>query len=406
MIRDNYLDISRITADPGVLKIFKIIRGYGGVVRFVGGAVRDALAGLKAANIDLSTDLSPDELAEACEEAGIRTAPIGLKIDTLGVAVGGTLLEISSLKKQVKGGNGRTEVEFTDNWEEDASRRDLTINAVYADENGNVFDYYNGIEDLENGIIRFIGDANRQIHEDYVRILRFFRFYSLFGKAPADAKALKACRDNLNGLKNLPVERIRDELVKILLTPKAAQTLKLMFENDILGYWLTDPPCFDELEKLIRLEEKHGFAPDPVRRLFALFRPDKTLAENIAVRLKFPKNQKENLIRLAEAEGGDGDFSSAAKLKQAVYRLGKDVCLSLLLLRDAANRGGKTDPDEAVRAVRNATVPVFPVSGKDIIRHGITGNAKIGAAREYLEQVWVDSGFELTRDELLAKIKP
>ena len=97
MIRDNYLDISRITADPGVLKIFKIIRGYGGVVRFVGGAVRDALAGLKAANIDLSTDLSPDELAEACEEAGIRTAPIGLKIDTLGVAVGGTLLEISSL---------------------------------------------------------------------------------------------------------------------------------------------------------------------------------------------------------------------------------------------------------------------------------------------------------------------
>ena len=236
--------------------------------------------------------------------------------------------------------------------------------------------------------------------------MRFFRFYSLFGKAPADAKALKACRDNLNGLKNLPVERIRDELVKILLTPKAAQTLKLMFENDILGYWLTDPPCFDELEKLIRLEEKHGFAPDPVRRLFALFRPDKTLAENIAVRLKFPKNQKENLIRLAEAEGGDGDFSSAAKLKQAVYRLGKDVCLSLLLLRDAANRGGKTDPDEAVRAVRNATVPVFPVSGKDIIRHGITGNAKIGAAREYLEQVWVDSGFELTRDELLAKIKP
>lgn len=136
------------------------------------------------------------------------------------------------------------------------------------------------------------------------------------------------------------------------------------------------------------------------------FRPDKTLAENIAVRLKFPKNQKENLIRLAEAEGGDGDFSSAAKLKQAVYRLGKDVCLSLLLLRDAANRGGKIDPDEAVRAVRNATVPVFPVSGKDIIRHGITGNAKIGAAREYLEQVWVDSGFELTRDELLAKIKP
>ncbi len=142
MIRDNYLDISRITTDPNVLKIFKIVSRHGGAVRFVGGAVRDALAGCSASNLDLSTDLSPDELAEACEDVGVRTVPVGLKIDTLGVLVNGTLLEISSLKKQVKTGSGHIEVEFTDDWQADAAQRDLTINAVYADEKGNVFDYY------------------------------------------------------------------------------------------------------------------------------------------------------------------------------------------------------------------------------------------------------------------------
>ncbi len=406
MIRDHYLDTSRITTDPNVLKIFKLIRHHGGVVRFVGGAVRDALAGQKVANIDLSTDLSPDELAEACEEAGIRTAPIGLKIDTLGVAAGSALLEISSLKKQVTDGRGHTEVEFTDNWEADASCRDLTINAVYADEDGNVFDYYNGIEDLENGVIRFIGDPNRQIREDYVRILRFFRFYSLFGRAPIDAKSLKACRDNANGLKKLPVERIRDEVVKILLTPNAAQTLKIMFENEILSTWMMDSPYLEDLDKLIKLEAKYGFSPDPIRRGFILSRPDKTLAENTAVRMKLTKHQKENLIRLAEEKCGFADLNRPLELKQSVYRLGKELCLSLLLLEEAGNHGCEKDLSAVIQAVRETTVPIFPISGKDIIHHGITGNAKIGAAREYLEQVWYDSGFKLNRDELLAKIKP
>ncbi len=404
MIRDNYLDVKRITTDPEVLKIFKIIRHYGGIIRFVGGAVRDALMGLKAANIDLSTDLSPDELAEACEEAGIRTMPIGLKIDTLGVVVGNTLLEISSLKKQVKNSNGRMEVEFTDDWKEDASKRDLTINAVYADENGNVFDYYNGIKDLEKGNIRFIGDANRQIREDYVRILRFFRFYSLFGKTPIDARALKACREHINGLKSLPIERIRDELLKILLTPKAAATLGIMFENDILSHWLIDSPYLNALEKLIRLEAKYGFAPDPTRRLFALFRPNKMLAENIAIRLKLPKKQKEYLIRLAEAECAEWKCSSPAELKQAVYRFGKDTCLSVLLLREAAAEKDESQAQTIFCAIQDTAVPIFPISGKDIIGLGITGNAQIGATREQLEQIWINSGFELTRDELLAKI--
>lgn len=405
MFRGNYLDISRITNDNNVLKIFKIVRQHGGVVRFVGGAVRDALVGINASNLDLSTDLSPDELAEACEDAGIRTVPIGLKIDTLGVVLGNHLLEISSLRKQNKDKKNR-EIEFTDNWEEDASRRDLTINAVYADENGNVFDYYNGIEDLEKGVVRFIGDPEAQIKEDYTRILRFFRFYSLFGKAPIDTKSLKACKNNINGLNHLPIEHIRDEFIKILLTANAPKTLKIMFDNAIVANWLADSPYLDELEKLIETEKKYAFTPDALRRLYILYRPDKKLAENIAVRLKFTKNHRENFIRLAENNCSSQQLSDPLLQKQFVYHFGKDFCLSKLLIENAQNHQIDESLPLLITQIKNLTVPVFPLTGKDIIKHGINGNAKIGAAREYLEQVWIESGFELNRDELLAKIKP
>ncbi len=405
MFRGNYLDISRITQDNNVLKIFKIVRQHGGVVRFVGGAVRDALVGANASNLDLSTDLSPDELAEACEDAGIRTVPIGLKIDTLGVVLGNHLLEISSLRKQNKDKKNH-DVEFTDNWEEDASKRDLTINAVYADENGNVFDYYNGIEDLEKGVVRFIGDADAQIKEDYTRILRFFRFYSLFGKTPIDDKSLKACKNNINGLNHLPIERIRDEFIKILLTPNAPKTLKIMFDNAIVANWLADSPYLKDLELLIDIEKKYGFTPDALRRLYILYRPDKKLAENIATRLKFTKNHRENFVKLAENKCSLQQLLNPLLQKQFVYLFGKDFCLSRLLIETAQNPNIEAPLPLLISQIKELTVPVFPLTGKDIIKHGISGNAKIGAAREYLEQVWIESGFELNRDELLAKIKP
>ena len=159
--------------------LFRAIEKHGGVLRFVGGAVRDALDGIEGSDIDLATDMSPEELMEACAEEGFKTVPIGIKFGTLGVLVDGKVLEITSLRKDVKTDGRHAEVEFTDDWIADASRRDLTINAVYADEKGNVFDYFNGIEDLKNGVVRFIGNPAQRVSEDYLRILRFFRFYSM-----------------------------------------------------------------------------------------------------------------------------------------------------------------------------------------------------------------------------------
>ena len=216
MIKTEYLNPELIIKDKSILKLFRAVVNQGGVLRFVGGAVRDVLAGkLQGFEIDLATDLSPDELVEACQEAGLKTVPIGLKYATTGVVIGDKVVEVSSLRKTTTGYKFSSEFEFTDDWNADASKRDLTINAVYADERGNVFDYYNGIADLENGIVKFIGNPDERIKEQPIRIMRFFRFFSIFGKDNPNLKSLKSCVENKNLLKDVAIEQIRDELFKI-----------------------------------------------------------------------------------------------------------------------------------------------------------------------------------------------
>ena len=176
MIRPEYLDINKIITDKSILTLFRAVENHGGILRFVGGAVRDVLAGLKGFELDLATDLTPDELVEACQDAGLKTVPIGIKFATTGVVINNKVVAVSSLYKVRNGYALTSDFEFTDDWLADASKRDLTINAVYADEHGNVFDYYNGISDLEQGIIRFIGNPEERIKENHIRIMRFFRF--------------------------------------------------------------------------------------------------------------------------------------------------------------------------------------------------------------------------------------
>ena len=195
MMRDGYLDISKLTTNKNILELFNVVAHNGGVLRFVGGAVRDALKGIKSSDLNLVTDLSPDELVEACTDSGYDTVPLGIKQGKIAVIIDDTQIEVSSLGKYVER-DGVSNLEFTDNWEADASTRDLTINAVYADEKGNVFDYYNGIEDLEKGFVRFIGSAGQRIKDDYSRILRYFRFYSMFGVEEPNLKAITACAEN------------------------------------------------------------------------------------------------------------------------------------------------------------------------------------------------------------------
>ena len=406
MIRDNYLDINKIVKNKKFFKLFQAVEEHGGALRFVGGAVRDALTGSEGFDLDLATDLSPEELVEACDEHNLKTVPIGIKFGTVGVVIDNNVLEVTSLRKDVKTDGRHAVVEFTTDWEIDASRRDLTINAVYADEKGNVFDYYNGIDDLEKGVVRFIGSPAQRIKEDYLRILRFFRFYSLFAKTPIDKKALAACAENKDGLKTLSMERIRDELFKILLTPKAGATIKIMAENDILGYVLPTPKE-ENIESLNFLIENVnlGVLPyDPVRRMFILYTPDENLAENLANRMKFSKKQKQDFVEWARIQVSLDDFIIPQELKKMIYLYGKDFAMNKLLIEQSLQRRVITTSKDIIKNIEETEIPVFPLKGRDIISAGVKDNRHIGDILDSLEQMWVNSDFSLSKDQLLAHL--
>lgn len=403
MIRDNYLDINKIVKDKKIFKLFRAVENHGGVLRFVGGAVRNTLRGIESSDLDLATDLNPDELVEACMEHGIKTVPIGIKFGTVGVIINGKVLEVTSLRKDIKSDGRHSEVVFTTDWEIDASRRDLTINAVYADEKGNVFDYYNGISDLENGIVRFIGNPNVRIKEDYLRILRFFRFYADFGKGEIDKKSLQACKDNHNGLKQLSGERIRDELSKILLSSQAAKVTKIMAENGILDNILPEVKYFENMDFIIKLCDKYNLEPNWLRRLFICFNPDKILAESLANRLKLSKKDKSLFVSLSVNKTSLEQLTDKKSLSVLIYVHGKDFCSNKLILEMAQRNQDIDNLPELLRFIEEADVPSFPIKGRDLIALGLKENSQIGITLKKLETDWINSGFSLSREDLLKK---
>lgn len=404
-MRDNYLDINKIVDDKKIFKLFRAVESHGGALRFVGGAVRDSLAGHKNFDLDLATDLSPEELVEACEEKGLKTVPIGIKFGTVGVVINDKVLEITSLRKDVETDGRHAVVEFTSDWDVDASRRDLTINAVYADEKGNVFDYYNGIEDLENGVVKFIGNPSQRIKEDYLRILRFFRFYSLFGKGEIDKKALKACIENRDGIKKLSVERIRNEFEKIILTNNAAKILKVMFENDILAYFLPESPNLDKLQFLIDLVDKYNIPHDARRRLFILYNPDENLAENLTSRLKLSKKQRDLFISWAIYNPSLEEFQQTDALRKILYRHGRDFAFNKFLIQAAFAMQEPNDLADIINEINNLEIPKFPITGKQILNLGIENKHKIGEVIDALEEEWIENNFEINNEALISRAK-
>lgn len=401
MIRDKYLDIKKLIKNKRILRLFLVVARHGGILRFVGGAVRDALMGIEGADLDLATDLSPDELVEACNEEGLNTVAIGIKYGTVGVIIDDTLLEVTSLRKDIKTDGRHVEVEFTDNWEADASRRDLTINAVYADEKGNVFDYYNGIEDLEKGVVRFIGSADKRIKEDYLRILRFFRFYSMFGKGNPDKKALKACVENREGLKKLPMERIREELFKLLLTSKAVETIKIMLENNVLSYVMPDCKYADNLDFLKKIFNGRILPSKALLYFFILYQPDESLADNLATRLRFSKKEKQKFVKWATIETSVNELTNPLSLQHLAYEHGKDFCLEKLLLVAAKNKEEIPDFWDLYAKIEEVEIPEFPIRGKDLLDNGVKPE-QIGKMLQYYENLWEESDFSLSKDDLLS----
>jgi poly(A) polymerase len=366
-----------------------------GLVRLVGGAVRDGLAGQPVTDIDLATALSPQEVIARLEAAKIKVIPTGLAHGTVTAVLSSGTVEITTLRRDVATDGRHAVVAYTDDWREDAARRDFTINALFADPfTGEVFDYFGGIDDLAQGRVAFIGDPLERIAEDHLRILRFFRFHARYGRGAPDAAALAACTTRTNDLMALSRERIADELVKILTLPDPAGVIALMIAQGIFKPVLPEIDDAALLARLIAREHEAGVVADPIRRLAALIAAEVALAEDVAARLKF-SNARRKRIACAAARTSEDSFDP----KALAYWIGHEGAVDRLLLGEGN-----------ARVLADWSPPTFPLSGGAIVARGIKAGPDVARILKAVERQWVNEGFpdkarvEAIADEVAAAL--
>ena len=389
MFHADYIKPERLINNNHILELFKIVEKHGGVLRFVGGAVRDAIAGLERADIDLVTDMSPAEFSEMCDEENIKCVPIGIQFFSLGVVIHDNFFKVTCLSSDDD--NSQEE------WKKDAAKRDLTINAVYADEKGNVFDYYNGVEDLQNGVIKFIGKPIKCIEKNPIRIMRFFRFCAMFGKK-IDKKSLKCCIENKHLLHNVSQEKIKEELFKIIVAPYSVRALELVFKYGVLDFMIAPPKDLKRLEKLDNLVEKTGLDKNIIRRIFILFEPTAKRADRLSGIFRLNGEQKEYLHRLCCAKIHLKDFKDSVSINKILYAYGKDVCRDIFLSFNLDNEDIE-NIKKTLNTVLTKKILPFPLTGKDMIKLGAK-EKDVGLHLEILKQKWFESGCILTKKEL------
>ncbi len=363
---------------PESTALAAVVAALDGKVRLVGGVVRDTLAGVATKDIDLATPLAPEVVMAALKTAGLKAVPTGLAHGTVTAVAEGRPFEITTLRRDVATDGRHAEVAFTDDWQEDAARRDFTINALYADPvTGEVFDYFGGVADLNAGIVRFIGEPLQRIAEDHLRILRFFRFHARFGGGGPDAASLSACQARANDLMALSRERIAMELLALLALPNPAPTLALMIESGIFTPVLPEVTDAAPVARLVVREAEAGIAPDALRRLCALIAPDPIVAEDIANRLKLSNAQRKRMIAVA------GRADEDAKDPRALaYWHGVEVAVDRLLLRS-----GDAKP------LLGWTPPRFPITGGAIVARGVQAGPEVARILQAAERQWVAEGF-------------
>ena len=374
------LDAQKWSRKRGIKRLLEALGADEGLTRYVGGAVRDDLLGLPVSDIDLATRIRPAEVVERLENAGIKAIPTGIAHGTITGVSDGQPVEITSLRRDVSTDGRRATVAFTDDWQEDAARRDFTINALMADpQTGEIYDYFGGLEDLKARRVRFIGEPLERIAEDHLRILRFFRFHARFGSGELDQPALEACAKRANDLMALSRERIADELLKLLGMADPSATVEIMLRHDILKPVLPEIElhAIASLRALVVAEAQAKIAPNSIRRLAALLPADVNLAESIAARLKLSNKAKK---RIACAASRDADAGS----RPLAYRFGMDCAIDRLLLAGKAN-------DAA--ALIGWDVPRLPIGGGKLIARGLTEGPEVARTLHRIEDRWVAAGF-------------
>jgi len=366
-----------------------------GEARFVGGVVRNSLMGREVSDIDIATPLTPDEVTKRLEATKLKAVPTGVEHGTITAISNGRPYEVTTLRRDVSTDGRRAVVAFTTDWAEDAQRRDFTMNALYADATGEVFDTVGGVADLKAGRVRFVGDPVTRIREDFLRILRLFRFHAWYGKSEIDKPALQACAAEKAGLRQLSGERIAKEMLKLLAAEDPVPVLRSMAATGILSEVLPGELNIVRLERLVAIDGTNFFQPDAILRLAALL-PDRAAgAHEIADRWKLSNADRDRLADIAGNTDKIVSYLSIKEVRKLLYKLGT------ARFKDRVSLKWAEDPKEtnfvqwrALLAMADAWQrPKFPLDGGNVMAAGVPQGPLIGKILTEVEEWWIDSDF-------------
>ena len=379
-------------------RVMQALTAEGDEARFVGGCVRDALVGRAIRDIDIATPLSPQRVTELLHNAGLKAVPTGIDHGTITAVADKTGVEVTTLRLDVETDGRRAKVAFTDDWQADAARRDLTINALSADAAGKVHDYFGGLDDLAAGRVRFVGDARQRITEDYLRLLRFFRFHADYAAGGFDAPAVAAAKQLAPNLKALSGERLRQETLRLLTARRSVEVWGEMLNLGIVEHYLPWATSLDRLRWVAELEQRHGLAPDPVRRLAALTMTG--CGRDVAETLRLSRAEGGRIVDL-DAPRDPFDTASPQAVRRQIYAWGNDGARDRLLL-DWLDRIDAASGAAALQIIDKWPGPRFPLKGADIVKLGVSEGPRVGDVLEAVEGWWIDQDFAPDRAACLA----
>jgi poly(A) polymerase len=402
--------------DPVVQRVFSLLNAEGGEGRVVGGAVRNALMGVAISDLDFATTLLPQTVMERANAEGIKAVPTGIAHGTVTLVLEGRPFEVTTLRRDIATDGRHADVAFGTDWQADAERRDFTLNALYVTADGTVIDLVDGFKDIETRTLRFIGDAATRIAEDYLRVLRFFRFFAYYGSGRPDAEGLRAVAKAKDSLGGLSAERIWAEMKKLLSAPDPSRALLWMRTTGVLGAVLPESEKWgiDAIHGLVAAEQSLGWAPDPLLRLAAIVPPDAERLEALAKRWRLSNVEAERLLDWGRSPAPALDLAETA-LDRLLYRNGKaGIVMRLKLSLASARHAAQANDDDLLKAARWSALlkraekfekPKFPLNGADVVALGVPPGPRIGQMLSELETVWVERNFTLDRAALAARLK-
>lgn len=383
-------------------------QGFPGCARFVGGCVRNTVMGKPIDDIDIATTLTPDAVIDALSKAGLRAIPTGVDHGTVTALSGGKPYEITTLRRDVSTDGRRAVVAFSQDWDQDAQRRDFRFNALYADPEGRIYDPTGeGLADARAGRVVFVGDPMTRIREDYLRILRFFRFYAWYGRGEPDQKALTACKALKGMVAGRAAERTQKELMKLLAAEDPRPALRLMAATGVLGSalpFVKSLACFDSL---VGIETEQLFESDPDLRLAALIPADPAVAGQMAERLRLPNNVRDRLVDAVGSSPRIVSWMSPREARRAVYALGLRTFCDRVKLAWAGSGRPVTAPQwrALLAQAETWTPPAFPLTGEEVMKAGVPKGPLVGEVMREIEIWWIDQDFIMDKFSAIERLK-